>query len=96
MMDGLDSSEFSSLLTSLLVERDAVDVVALARCDAVFANPAALEAIGWEAATPLIPSLFHQSSEMRYLNVSCCMALGECIRMHTARLNSSVIASRHR
>ena len=68
MMDGLDSSEFASLLTSLLVEGDAVDIAALARCDAVFGNPAALEAVGWEAATPLIPSLFHQSPDVRYLN----------------------------
>ena len=61
----LDSAEFSSLLASLLVEHDAVNVAALARFDAVFASPAALEAMGWEAATPLIPSLFHHSPDVR-------------------------------
>ena len=61
----LDSAEFSSLLASLLVEHDAVDVASLARFDAVFANPATLEASGWEAATPLIPSLFNQSPDVR-------------------------------
>ncbi len=84
-MDFLDSAEFSSLLTSSLVEHEAVDVAALARFDAVFASPAALEAIGWEAATPLIPSMFHQSSDVRYCSVShACMHA----RMHesSARL----------
>jgi hypothetical protein len=67
----LDSAEFSSLLASLLLEHDAVDMAALARFDAVFANPAALEAVGWEAATPLIPSMFHQSPDVRSYHASC-------------------------